>query len=293
MKIAVFDVGGTYIKYACSDEQGNLSHKGKIKTPQSREAFYDVVEEIINKLGTVEGLAFSLPGFIDAKQGYISVGGSLRYHDDCHFVKDMEAHMKLPVSIQNDAKCAALAQIWKGNQTNENAVVLVFGTGVGGALIQQGQLYDGSHFMAMELSCIIQGDIATQGLQATLGNRFSIPNLMNRIAEKLHLEHIEGEKAFQLLREGNEVVKAEMLAYSRTLALQLFNFQCCFDPDIFYIGGGISAQPAFISLIQQAVDGLLEKIPFALPPIQVKQMCHQADANLIGAVYQYLRNHEA
>ena len=147
--------------------------------------------------------------------------------------------------------------------------------------------------MAMELSCIIQGDIATQGLQATLGNRFSIPNLMDRIAEKLHLEHIEGEKAFQLLREGNEVVKAEMLAYSRTLALQLFNFQCCFDPDIFYIGGGISAQPAFISLIQQAVDGLLEKIPFALPPIQVKQMCHQADANLIGAVYQYLRNHEA
>lgn len=88
-------------------------------------------------------------------------------------------------------------------------------------------------------------------------------------------------------------MKAEMLAYSRTLALQLFNFQCCFDPDIFYIGGGISAQPAFISLIQQAVDGLLEKIPFALPPIQVKQMCHQADANLIGAVYQYLRNHEA
>ena len=45
MKIAVFDVGGTYIKYACSDEQGNLSHKGKIKTPQSREAFYDVVKK--------------------------------------------------------------------------------------------------------------------------------------------------------------------------------------------------------------------------------------------------------
>lgn len=293
MKIAVFDVGGTYIKYACSDEQGNLSNKGKIKTPQSRQAFYDVVEEIVNKLGEVEGLAFSLPGFIDAKQGYISVGGSLRYHDNCHFVKDMEAYMKLPVSIQNDAKCAALAQIWKGEQVNENAVVLVFGTGVGGALIQQGQIYDGSHFMAMELSCIIQGDIKTQGLQATLGNRFSIPNLMDRIAEKLQLEHIEGEEAFTLLREGNEIVKEEMMAYYQMLALQLFNFQCCFDPDVFYIGGGVSSQPEFVSSIQYAVNELLKRIPFALPQIKVKQMCHQADANLIGALYQYLKNHEA
>lgn len=293
MKIAVFDVGGTYIKYACSDEQGNLSQKGKIKTPQSREAFYSAVEEITKKLGVVEGLAFSLPGFIDAKQGYISVGGSLRYHDDCHFVKDMETHMKLPVSIQNDAKCAALAQIWKGNQTKENAVVLVFGTGVGGALIQQGQLYDGSHFMAMELSCIIQGDIATQGLQATLGNRFSIPNLMDRIAEKLQLEHIEGEEAFQLLREGNDIVKEEMLAYYQMLALQLFNFQCCFDPDVFYIGGGISAQPEFVSSIQYAVDELLKRIPFSLPHIQVKPMQTHGDANLIGALYQYLSSHEA
>lgn len=293
MKIAVFDVGGTYIKYACSDEHGNLTQKDKIKTPQTHEDFYTCIEQVVDKLGKVEGLAFSLPGFIDAKQGYISVGGSLRYHDNCHFVKDMQERMHIPVSIQNDAKCAALAQLWKGGKVDENAVVLVFGTGVGGALIQHGNIYNGSHFMAMELSCILQGDIKTQGLKATLGNRFSIPNLMDRIANKLQLEHIEGEEAFTRLREGNQLVKEEMMAYYQMLALQLFNFQCCFDPDVFYIGGGISAQPEFVPSIQYAVDELLKRIPFALPQIQVKQMCHQADANLIGAVYQYINYYEA
>lgn len=290
MKIAVFDVGGTFIKYAISDENGSLSKKGKVATPNTKQEFDEAVLNVIKHEETIDGLAFSLPGFIDTKRGYISVGGSLRYHDDCMFVKEMQKLVSLPVSIQNDAKCAALAQCWKKTAfPYENAVVLVLGTGVGGALIQQNQIYHGSHFMALELSCIIQGDIQTQGLSATLGNRFSIPELMKRIAVRIGKESLDGETAFVLLREGNQEVRSELQAYVTKLALQLFNFQCAYDPDVFLIGGGISSQPEFLTMLQSAVNELLNRIPFALPHIRVEPALYHEDANLIGALAQFLQ----
>lgn len=290
MKLIVFDVGGTFIKYAQCDEDGNLSKKGKVETPSTKQGFHEVVQQIIKDHTDIDGLAFSLPGFVDPKRGYISVGGSLRYHDDCMFVKEMQELVSLPVTIQNDAKCAALAQCWKKDASFDTAVVLVFGTGVGGALLQQGELYAGAHFMALELSCILQGNLQTQGLKATLGHRFSIPELMKRIAKRLGVAHLEGETAFALLNEGNKEVMEELQAYSSMLAIQLFNFQCAFDPDVFLIGGGISTQPAFISSIQKSVDQLLAQIPFALPNIRVEAARYQEDANLIGAFVQYIRS---
>lgn len=288
--LGVFDVGGTFLKYALSDAAGTLSHQGKVKTPVTKEGFYQVIEELLQQIGPVEGLAFSLPGFIDAKRGYISLGGSLRYHDDCYFVKEMQEHFNLPVSIQNDAKCAALAQCWKGSAKEyENVVVLVFGTGVGGALLQHGELYLGSHFMSLELSCILSGNLATEGIQATLGSRFSIPNLMARMAKRLGMEQLSGEAAFAMLKDKNTVVMEEFQAYYQALAVQLFNFQCAFDPDIFLIGGGISAQPEFVASIQTACDQLISHIPFRLPPIHVASIKYQQDANLIGAVAQFLQ----
>lgn len=293
MKIAVFDVGGTFTKYAQSDENGTLTYKGKTKTPQTKELFHKMIQSILNEFDAVDGLAFSLPGFVDANRGYISLGGSLRYHDDCYFVSEMTEIFKLPVTIQNDAKCAALCEIWKGKANDyENAVVLVFGTGIGGALIQEGKVYKGSHYMSSELSCVINGDLSKQGFQAILGNQFSIPELMKRIANRLGREDIHGEEAFQLLHEQNQEVIEEMQIFYSKLAIQIFNFQCFYDPDVFLIGGGISEQQAFIEGIQQAISMFESRIPFKMPKINVESTSYKSDANLLGALYQFINSKE-
>lgn len=288
MKIAVFDVGGTFIKYAISDQEGHLTHKGKVATPDTKAGFQTCIQSCIQDMGVIEGYSFSLPGFVDSEQGYISLGGSLRYHDNCRFVQEMENLLQLPVIIQNDAKCAALSEIWKGNAGNyHNAMVLVFGTGVGGAFIQDQQVYLGSHFMSSELSCIITGDITKEGFQATLGNTFSIPNLMARIAKRCGIAQLSGQTAFQMAEEGNPIVLEELTVFYRSFAVQLFNLQCCYDPDVFFIGGGISEQPAFIQGLREAAKAFLAQISLPLPPIDIQSTTHKADANLIGAVYQY------
>lgn len=288
MRLAVFDVGGSYIKYACSTISGTLSGKGKVATPKQKESFHEMIRTILQSMGEVDGLAFSLPGFIDSERGYISLGGSLRYHDNCSFIEEMQNLFHLPITIQNDAKCAALAEVWKGCGSNyRNAVVLVFGTGVGGAFLQDGNVYMGSHFMTCEFSCMITGDLQKQGAEAVFGNQFSIPLLVQRIAKRIGQNDIDGESIFRLAEQGNAEILEELQQFYHKLAVHIYNLQCCYDPDVFFIGGGISQQNSFVLGIRKAAEAFVSQLPFPLPIPEIHSMTHKADANLLGAVYQF------
>ena len=73
MKVMVFDVGGTGIKYSVMDEQLNRTDAGSTPTPaDSQEHFLNTLREIyLPHKGEVDGIALSLPGFIDAEQGVV------------------------------------------------------------------------------------------------------------------------------------------------------------------------------------------------------------------------------
>ena len=71
-------------------------------------------------------------------------------------VQLLEQRYKLPVTIENDGKCAALAEKWKGSLKDcRNGAVVVLGTGVGGGIIIDHKLYRGGHFTAGEYSYIL------------------------------------------------------------------------------------------------------------------------------------------
>ena len=85
MNIAVFDVGGTFIKH-CLMIDGKITQAGKIPTPQdSQESFLKAIKAVLDKMSNIEGIAFSLPGVIDVYRQYIYAGGSLRYILICLF----------------------------------------------------------------------------------------------------------------------------------------------------------------------------------------------------------------
>ena len=79
MKISVIDVGGTFIKYACMNEQSEILSRGKIPTPMSgREEFINTILSIHKSMPEAEGIAISLPGIIDAERGYCVTSGAQR-----------------------------------------------------------------------------------------------------------------------------------------------------------------------------------------------------------------------
>jgi len=111
-------------------------------------------------------LAFAVPGKVDHHDETIYGGGALQFLDQVNLPAALQ--LAVPVSVENDGKAAALAELWLGNLKNvQNGAAVVLGTGVDGGLILNGQLYAGSHFQAGELSfMVLDTDLSNQANQA-------------------------------------------------------------------------------------------------------------------------------
>ena len=157
MKVMVFDVGGTGIKYSVMDEQLNRADTGSTPTPaDSQEHFLNTLREIyLPHKDEVDGIALSLPGFIDAEQGVVKGGGalSLAYNVGTPVGPRLAEACGCRVWIENDGKAAAIAELERGALKGcRNAAVFVIGTGVGGGLIIDGKLVRGRDCTAGEYS---------------------------------------------------------------------------------------------------------------------------------------------
>lgn len=157
MKVMVFDVGGTEIKYSVMDEGLNRTDAGSVLTPQdTQEHFLDTLYALYSPhRDEVSGIAMALPGFVDTHTGFVSNGGALLYNTGTQVGQLVRERCGCPVTLENDGKAAALAELQAGAlQGCCNAAVFIIGTGVGGGIIANGQLVRGIHFTAGEYSFV-------------------------------------------------------------------------------------------------------------------------------------------
>ena len=157
MKVMVFDVGGTEIKYSVMDEQLNRADAGSVPTPgDTQEHFLATLEALYRPhAAEVDGIAMSLPGFIDAEHGVVRGGGapSLLYNIGTPVGPRLAQRCGCRVFLENDGKAAAIAELQLGALKGcTNGAVFIIGTGVGGGLVINGQLVRGIHCTAGEYS---------------------------------------------------------------------------------------------------------------------------------------------
>ena len=131
------DMGGTFIKYALMEPQGEMVASGKVPSPlDSMEHLLEVLRGIGQQFqGAYAGVAVSMPGRIDTKRGIAHTGGMFTYIRDTPVGQLFAACLGQPVCAANDAKCAASAELWSGAlQGVSNGAVVVLGTGTGGGV---------------------------------------------------------------------------------------------------------------------------------------------------------------
>lgn len=287
------DVGGSSIKYAKVDGQRTLTDYGKIPTPyEGTEVYLEQLAGICRKFeGQVEGVSMSVPGIIDSGAGVCVSAGNLRFADGLPLVKEMEKRCKLPVAIMNDAKCAALAEAaWGALKDCRDGVVLVLGTGVGGALIKDGKLHLGAHFAAGEFSFAILGEEVDQ--EDRIWGRVSGNGRLLEMAARVRdvePEAINGEDVFRWIDEGDEAVGRVLDQFTRPIARMIMNLQFIYDPERFAIGGGISRQPRLLASIQNNLDWFYSIFPIKVPRAEVTTCHFFNEANLLGAYQNYLQ----
>ena len=291
MKILTVDIGGTYIKYARMTEDMEILSRGKLPTPQSgRAALLDVLTEIYEE-EPADGIAISLPGIIDAQNGRVVMGGALRYNDDFTLRDELYKRCHTGIYIQNDAKCAAMAEAAAGSLRDvSDGFVLIFGTMIGGAYIHNHRVVLGRHYSAGEVSYIATVPDGYPEREAVFGNRCGVPRLCRTYAERKGLDPaaVDGIRLFQDVQDGDETAIGCLNAFAHEAAVQIFNIQTVLDPGRFAIGGGISAQSRFLDAIRENLRELYSRCPYPIPQAEVVACQFQNDANLYGALSCYL-----
>ncbi len=291
-KYLVIDIGGTYTKYAVMDEESKILEKNKIPTVQdSAEHFIDMLVRLFEEKSDAAGIAISAAGVIDSEKGFMYNGGSLACIQNLDIVHILEERCHVPVSIENDARSAGLAEIWKGSLSDcRNAAAMIIGTAVGGAVIVDRKVLTGANCMAGEFSYILTESDHADDPMKTMAMQGGVPSLIRRASARMNCteETLTGEKIFDAALTGDENAMTAIREYTRELAVAITNIHFILNPERIAIGGGISAQPLLLQLITEELEKLNHVYPFPVPVPKICACQFFNDSNLIGALYVHL-----
>ncbi|SCA92174.1 Putative Beta-glucoside kinase (bglK) [Pseudolactococcus piscium] len=293
-KYLAIDIGGSFIKYSQVDHAGNLAGSHKVKTPNNLADLTVIIENLIADMGSnIRGVAISCPGRIDDLTGTVYNGGALPFlHEFC--VKQFVASIsQVPCVVMNDGKAAALSELWLGNLKGiENGAAILLGTGVGGGIILNGEIIQGRHFQAGELS-FMPDRIGRPGQEAYFGHSASAVGFVRQAASLLGLADLDdGLTVFDVIcKQSNQEVCLLFEAYCQKIVHIILDLQAILDLDRVVIGGGISAQPIVIETISKQYHLIRNRSQImadSLEPIEIMACQFGNEANLLGAIYRLL-----
>lgn len=292
MKVLTVDIDGTYICYACMDEFMNIGKRGKIFTPQEgREDLIESVARIFEAVGDAQGIAVSMPGIIDSAKGYCTMGGALRYNDDFYFRDALYERCKTKIHVENNAKCAAMAEAAVGSLADvEDGFLLIFSTMIGGACIRDHKLYKGKHFAAGEVSYTILNSGGKLNDENFWGRSFGIPKLLQRYAalKDMDIDTVDLLTIFDAVQNSEPEAVSCLQWYTKEIAVRIFNLQTVLDVERISIGGGLAKYPAFMESLRGNLEQLYRECSFKLPQAEIVASKFYHDANLIGALQCWL-----
>lgn len=280
MRVLAFDMGGSAVKYGLWTNQG-LSETSSFKTPKTWEEMKAEMQRVFESQKNLEGVALSAPGSVDVETGIVGGISAIEYIHDFKIVEELEAMFKVPVSIENDANCAALAELWQGVAKEEKDVLfVVVGTGIGGAVIINGELYKGSNLFGGEFGIMVldgKESFSMLGTAVHMAERYCL-------AKGLSEGAYSGQEVFDFAKEGDPIAVLEVNKFYDYLALGLYNLQFTTDPSMIVLGGGVSQHEDLIPELSKRINQRLEEALLDGFKINLKACHFLNDANLVGAV---------
>ena len=292
-KYLAFDFGGTSVKYAVVNEEGEVSSSNKFKTPDTLEKMYQEIENVAHEYQDIEGIALSMPGAVDSDGGIIYGSSAIDYIHGPNIKEDLKQRLNKDVEFENDANCAALAEVWKGVACHENdCCFIVSGTGIGGAVIKDRHVHHGNALHGGEFGYMIMRYDQDEKRYYTWSDDGSTVAVTKRVAKELGVDYhtLDGKEVFDQA-DNNEVYKKYVDEYYRTLAMGIYNLQYAYDPSMIIIGGAISSRSDLLDKVNEQLDIIFSQLTHAHVRPNIKVCQFGNDANLIGATYHYIQRH--
>lgn len=310
------DLGGTSIKLGLVNTSGQIVQSLEWPTPKNK-SYHEVIavfermsEQLFRESAyvwrDVFGVGIGIPGFLDFPTGSVFEAVNLGWHQ-VPLKAELERMWDVPVLLENDANTAALGEMWTGAGNGASHIIcLTIGTGIGGGIIINGNIYHGVNGSAGEIGHITVkehgGRPCNCGKKGCLETEASATSIVLKA-----LEQVEGASGLlkeEFAKQGNAITAKSVIELAKlgdatcktiiadagtVLGKALANMCYLLNPELIIIGGGISyAGEILFEPLKEAFRS------FSLPRVRENTAIVQAklgnQAGIVGAASLIHRN---
>ncbi len=289
MNILSIDIGGTAIKYGLVDEDYKITEFHEIPT-EAHLGGPHLMQKILDIVGTYYGniscVGISTAGQVNSKEGKIIFANeTIPHYTGTEIVKNINAKYDIPVSVENDVNSAATAEAKFGSgKGHSDFLCLTYGTGVGGAMWINNQIYTGHDFSAGEFGHIVTH---TGGMRCNCGNNgcyemYASTSALVRAIKSATGKALTGREIFEPENFHNVTIKAVIDNWIDEIVGGLTTLIFIFNPACIILGGGIMNEDYIINEIQNRIHA---KEIHSFKTVEIKKAAMKNQAGMLGAAY--------
>lgn len=273
------DIGGTNIRAAKISPSGAIIQKRVVSTSRDPHSALRLIIELISEIGghSAAAVGIGVPGRVDGLTGDVVSGGYLDL-SAVGLKSAIEAEFSRPVVVLNDCSMALVAETRVGAARGlRNVVMLTIGTGIGGAVINDGKLVNGKRSAGQfgHLVVNVNGEQCRCGQRGCVETESSGSSLRRHLHEAGYRDDAMFEDILPAARSGDAAALGVMRAWSGPLRAAIRTLSAAFDPDTVLIGGGMGGAAL------QALDFLPQLSGWY--DVELRAAALGDDAGVIGA----------
>ena len=299
------DLGGTHLRAATVDREGNIQFRFKQNTPQGADplAIVDAIVSAVRECeqqsasaGQISAVSIVVPGTVNVEEGAVVKAPNLPCLDGFRLAAALTEQLDLPAILENDANAAAVGEMWRGAAIGCKTIICVtLGTGVGGGIILDGKLWRGVDGAAAEIGHMCVDPFG--GVACTCGSRgclevFASATAIVRMTREARprypdsmlqgKEELTAETIFAAGKAGDELALEIFRRMGVYLGIGLANLINILNPEMIVLGGGVvNGWDLFARHMHQQVEE--RAFPLLAARVKIERAKCGDDAGLLGA----------
>jgi glucokinase len=295
------DLGGTHLRAAIVDQKGQIQFRFKQNTPQVPDATA-IVDAIVaavrdsEKQGDISAVSLVVPGTVKVEEGTVVTAPNLPCLDGFRLAAALTEQLHVPAVLENDANAAAVGEMWRGAAVGCKTIIcLTLGTGVGGGIILDGNLWRGVDGAAAEIGhmCVDPfGGVActcgSRGCLEVFASATAIVRMTREASPRYPDSILQGkddrtaEMIFEAGQQGDELALEIFRRMGVYLGIGLANLINILNPEMIVIGGGVvNGWDLFEKHMHQQVEE--RAFPLLAARVKIVRAKCGDDAGLLGA----------
>jgi glucokinase len=299
------DLGGTHLRAATVDRQGQIQFRFKQNTPQGSDpaAIVDAIVSAVRECeqqsasaDQITAVSIVVPGTVNVEEGAVVKAPNLPCLDGFRLAAALTEQLGLPAIVENDANAAAVGEMWRGAAIGCKTIICVtLGTGVGGGIILDGKLWRGVDGAAAEIGHMCVDPFG--GVACTCGSRgclevFASATAIVRMTREARprypesvlqgKEDLTAKTIFAAGKAGDELALEIFRRMGVYLGIGLANLINILNPEMIVIGGGVvNGWDLFAKHMHQQVEE--RAFPLLAARVKIERAKCGDDAGLLGA----------